>query len=67
MKSINRYCPRSGKPVQDDSLTTYRGVTVGFCNPGCRDDFDSNKKICPEDCNYFDTLIKERGKENFSR
>jgi hypothetical protein len=31
--AINRYCPHSGKPVAGDSLTTYRGLTVGFCNP----------------------------------
>ncbi len=67
MNSINRYCPRSGKPVRGDSLTTYRGVTVGFCNPGCRDDFVSNKQDRPSDRNYFDILIKECGKYNFSR
>lgn len=36
---INRVCPWSGKPVQADSLTTYNGRVVGFCNPGCRDKF----------------------------
>lgn len=38
-KAINKYCPRSGKPVSENALTEYRGLTVGFCNPGCRDDF----------------------------
>ena len=33
---INETCPWSGKPVQADSLTRYRGQVVGFCNPGCR-------------------------------
>lgn len=42
--AINKYGPRSGKPVQSDSLTRYRGVVVGFCNPGCRDDFAGNGK-----------------------
>jgi YHS domain-containing protein len=39
--SVNDVCPWSGKPVSADSLTTYRGRTVGFCNPGCRDKFDT--------------------------
>jgi len=37
--AINPACPWSGKPIREDSLTTYRGVVVGFCNPGCRDKF----------------------------
>ncbi len=39
--AINEICPWSGKPVQSDSLTEYDGNVVGFCNPGCRDKFDS--------------------------
>ncbi len=39
-EAVNETCPWSEKPVSADSLTTYRGVTVGFCNPGCRDKFD---------------------------
>ena len=38
---INETCPWSGKPVEADSLTEYGGRVVGFCNPGCRDKFDS--------------------------
>jgi YHS domain-containing protein len=38
---INEVCPWSGKPVAADSLTLYRGKVVGFCNPGCRDKFDT--------------------------
>lgn len=57
--SLNKYCPRSGKPVSSDSLTEYRGVTVGFCNPGCRDDFAANTEDHPDDRRYFDVLIKE--------
>lgn len=38
--SINSHCPWSGKPVSPTSLTEYRGHTVGFCNPGCRDKFE---------------------------
>ena len=37
---VNDVCPWSGKPVSADSLTTYRGKVVGFCNPGCRDKFE---------------------------
>lgn len=56
---VNRFCPRSGKPVQPDSLTIYRGHTVGFCNPGCRNEFAANPEQCPRDRAYFDTLLKE--------
>lgn len=38
--AINETCPWSGKPVSADSLTVYRGATVGFCNPDCRDKFE---------------------------
>ena len=38
---INATCPWSGKPVQADSLTVYDEQVVGFCNPGCRDKFES--------------------------
>ncbi|MEX6724453.1 glutathione S-transferase [Parapedomonas caeni] len=47
---VNETCPWSGKPVQADSLTRYRGRVVGFCNPGCRDKFDAATQA-------FDTLI----------
>jgi hypothetical protein len=39
--AVNETCPWSGKPVGADSLTRYRGVVVGFCNPGCRDKFEA--------------------------
>ena len=57
--AINRYCPRSGKPVVGDSLARYRGLTVGFCNPHCRDDFASHVDERPGDTRYFDALIRE--------
>ncbi len=50
---INSVCPFSGKPVDSKALTNYRGVTVGFCNPGCRDDFA--KAI-----DLFDELIEKK-------
>ena len=37
--AVNETCPWSGKPISEDSLTMYKGKTVGFCNPGCRDKF----------------------------
>lgn len=37
---INDTCPWSGNPVSENSLTTYKGSVVGFCNPGCRDKFE---------------------------
>lgn len=64
--SINQFCPRSGKPVVADSLTTYRGLVVGFCNQGCRDDFAANVDERPDDRRYFDVLIKENGLESTS-
>ncbi|HEX8735259.1 MAG TPA: hypothetical protein VF721_08065 [Pyrinomonadaceae bacterium] len=58
-KPINKYCPRSGKPVVDDSLSNYRGFVVGFCNQHCRDDFQANVSERPKDTIYFDAVIKE--------
>lgn len=54
---LNDTCPRSGKPVAADSLTTYRGHTVGFCNPHCRDDFAAHPEACDEDRAAFDRLL----------
>ena len=54
---INATCPRSGKPVAADSLTTYRGHVVGFCNTRCRDDFAADPGLCPADRAFFDALI----------
>ncbi|MEM7463746.1 MAG: glutathione S-transferase [Pseudomonadota bacterium] len=50
---INDICPWSGEPVSADALTTYRGHTVGFCNPGCRDKFEKAVGM-------FDTAISEK-------
>ena len=38
---VNDVCPWSGKPVSADSLTLYKGKVVGFCNPRCREKFES--------------------------
>ena len=38
---INEFCPWSGKPVQADSLTEFGGRVVGFCNPDCRNRFET--------------------------
>ncbi|WP_372426222.1 glutathione S-transferase [Salinarimonas chemoclinalis] len=38
-QAVNDTCPWSGKPIAADSLARYRGRVVGFCNPGCRDEF----------------------------
>jgi YHS domain-containing protein len=37
---VNEVCPWSGDPVSAKSLTLYRGKVVGFCNTGCRDEFE---------------------------
>ena len=63
MEIINKFCPRSGKPVSKDSLTKYRGYVVGFCNPGCSSDFAKNTQGSPNDTRYFDILIKEKFNE----
>ena len=57
MAAINPTCPRSGKPVSEDSLTEYRGHVVGFCNTHCRDDFAANVADRPDDRAHFDALI----------
>ncbi len=56
-EAINTTCPRSGKPVSADSLTTYRGYTVGFCNTHCRDDFAAHVDERPKDRAFFDDWI----------
>ena len=56
---INKFCPRSGQPIQANSLTNYKGQIIGFCNPGCRDEFAANPEAYPGDRTYFETLIKE--------
>jgi hypothetical protein len=60
LNAINKFCPRSGKPISEDSLVKYQGVVVGFCNPGCRDDFKNNINERPNDTTYFDVIIKEK-------
>ena len=37
---VNDKCPWSKKVVPENSLTIYKNNVVGFCCPGCRDDFD---------------------------
>ncbi|MEM9604316.1 MAG: isochorismatase family protein [Pseudomonadota bacterium] len=61
--AVNRHCPRSGKPVSAGALTQYRGETVGFCNPGCRDDFGSDPAARPADRRYLDRVLALRAGE----
>jgi YHS domain-containing protein len=49
--AVNESCPWSGDPISADSLTLYRGQTVGFCNPGCRDKFEAATR-------HFDRAIE---------
>jgi len=42
---INSICPWSGDPISENSLTEYRGHTVGFCKPGCRDKFEKARDM----------------------
>ncbi len=55
--TLNRHCPRSGSPVDEGSVTEYRNHLVGFCNPGCRDDFANNTEACVAERRHFDQLI----------
>jgi len=52
---LNAHCPWSGKPVSPDALMRYRGVVIGFCNPGCRDKFEKAVAI-------FDPLVDGDGR-----
>ena len=54
--AVNKACPWSGKPIVADSLTTYRGAVVGFCNPGCRDKFEAAIK-------HFEDALQARRAE----
>lgn len=47
---LNTHCPWSGKPVRADSLAWYRNHVIGFCNPGCRDQFQKA-------CQHFDQIL----------
>lgn len=58
--AMNRHCPRSGRLVVTDALTTYRGHTVGFCNTGCRDSFAADPTACVADRRHFDRLVALR-------
>lgn len=49
---VNQTCPWSGKPVAADSLSLYRDRVVGFCNPGCRDKFETATRA-------FDTALNQ--------
>lgn len=47
-KPINTNCPWSGDPISLDSCIQYRGQTVAFCNPDCRDKFAAALKMFDE-------------------
>jgi len=52
--AANAACPWSGEPVSLDSLTRYRGHTVGFCNPKCRDKFETATSLFNASIGYPD-------------
>ncbi|MDV7338172.1 hypothetical protein RYZ26_01100 [Terasakiella sp. A23] len=51
--SINTICPNSGKPVKPDSIADYQDMRIGFCNPGCRDNFANNPENYPHVLGQF--------------
>ena len=59
--AVNETCPWSGKPIAADSLTTYRGAVVGFCNPGCRDKFEAAVTKFDEALAKRDTPLLAKG------
>jgi len=58
-ESINPTCPISGEPVAPDSLTTYKGHTVGFGEPEDRDKFAAAPDDFPDAIHHFDQRIAE--------
>lgn len=58
--AVNTACPWSGDPVRADSLTLYKGQVVGFCNPGCRDKFETATRL-------FDSALAKRGTKQSGR
>ena len=60
--AINETCPWSGKPVSADSLTTYNGHVVGFCNTGCRDKFEKASKDYKKAWEHVHHALKEAKK-----
>jgi hypothetical protein len=59
--AVNDTCPWSGKPIAADSLTLYRGEVVGFCNPGCRDKFETAVKHFEEALAQKDIPLLAKG------
>ena len=59
--AVNKTCPWSGKPIAADSLTLYRGEVVGFCNPGCRDKFETAVKHFEEALAQKDIPLLAKG------
>ncbi len=55
--AINTNCPWSGKPIQADSLTSYKDKLIGFCNPGCRDKFAADPESFPEVVALIDAAL----------
>lgn len=56
---LNSVCPWSGNPVAADSLTVWEGRVVGFCNPGCRSDFDAGRGDIAKAVGFFEKCLME--------
>jgi hypothetical protein len=63
--TLNERCPWSGRPVDREAVTDYKGQQVGFCSNAHRDEFAAavavfeERLACPEDCDGS-RLIVER-------
>jgi mannose-6-phosphate isomerase-like protein (cupin superfamily)/YHS domain-containing protein len=53
LSSVNTICPNSGKPVKNDSIADYKDMKIGFCNPGCRDNFANDPEKYPHVLGQF--------------
>jgi len=62
--AANAACPWSGNPVKESALTTYRGRTVGFCDPRHRDAFGKAIRMfderidCPDKCDGSQLIVE---------
>jgi len=53
LSSINTLCPNSGKTVQEGSVVEYKGINIGFCNPGCAQNFADDPEKHPHVLGQF--------------
>lgn len=60
---LNKLCPKSGEPINDDSLCLWNDHVVGFCNQNCRDEFLANPDAFPKVVAYFKIVLKGKAEQ----